>query len=167
MWLPQLIAYVKVNSGGHEASLLHELNRFQQTFASKGPRRVLGGAFIGAVSALTLGPCKPCPFLMNALLATNLLGQVDSDGMCRFLKPAVVNKVKNSPQKALQAEALMMQSRQLCATMKVPQNLFTKHIGRLDVRLICMLVGQQGVLFQTQFTDIDEVGKVIVRMHAL
>ena len=147
-------------------SLLHELNRLQQTFASKGPRRVLGGAFIGAVSLLTLGPAKPCPFLMNALLATNLLGQVDSDGMCRFLKPAVVSKIKGSPQTAMKAEALMMQSRQLCSQMKVPQNMFTKHIGRLDVRLICMLVNQQGVLFQSQFTEADEVGKVIVRMHA-
>jgi len=161
-WSQELTAYVRRNGGGNSGELLHDLARFQKAFASKGRRRMLGGEFIGAVTKLKLDPAKPTPFILQALLEVNLCGPTDADGMCRFIKPTTVGRLKagDNQNNSLLAEAMMADARRLAKELHVEATVAARFTGQMDVRLICFLLNQQGILEETKYESVQEIGQV-------
>ena len=118
-YVEQLAEYVRRNGGGDQGELLEELGLFYKAFAATGPKRQLGGEFIGTVAALNFGPAAPCPYVLLALLETNLLGPLDRDGMRRLLKPNVVRQLANAKTRddTIKADKIMGDARRVCKTL--------------------------------------------------
>ena len=165
-YIDKLVDYVMANSGGDECPLLHNLASFQNAFASRGgTKRTLGGEFIGAVAnaATEFGPRVYCPYLMMGCLETNLMGDVDADGMSRMINPSSVKKLtaKANRERVLNAETILRDCRSLCDQLAVTGELTTKHCGRAEVRMVCHLLKQDGVLEDRKFKSPDEIGQVL------
>ena len=119
-YIGALSTYVKLNSGGQSAELLHELVKFSKTFAcsEKGPLRTLGGEFLMKVATLSFGPLEKYPLVKNALLEANLQTDKVVDGICKMITPTMVSQLAKQGNRATvkKCEALMEQARGICKT---------------------------------------------------
>jgi hypothetical protein len=105
-YMHAIAKYVENHSGGIDAELIADLCAFQKLYASseKIPK-TLGGEYIHKVASLTFGPSEAFPYVVHALLKTNLSSKKSVDGICRLLLPSSVSQIASKPARAKVKEA--------------------------------------------------------------
>ena len=140
-----LASYVKMNAGGLQGTLLHELSLFQKKFAAseKGPLKALGSEFFKKLCSLNFGPALRFPFLLNACIEANLCSPPNKvvDGYCKLLSASSLSALTAAKNRAkvVEAEQLMADIRALADKLSVPETLKVTSVGRADVRLVLFL----------------------------
>ena len=168
-WIRVLGQYVQSNAGGTGGSLLVELSSFQKAFACSdhGPTRTLGSEFMQKVSTVNFGPGQKFPYVVNAVIKANLASPVHKivDGVCKLILPsnlALLTK-KGNRQMVEQAEAVLRDARALCDTIKMPDHSRTLVIGRLDIRVMHLLMNK--TVEATVFRSLSEVAQACIPTH--
>ena len=102
-------------------------------------------------------------------MKANLASPVNKivDGVCKLIVPsniALLTKTGNRPL-AAEAEALMRDARVLCDTLKIPDRNRTIVIGKLNIRVMHMLMNK--TVETTVFTSLSDVGQACTPTHIL
>jgi len=166
-YIGSLVAFVKANSGGVDGTLLDELSSFQKMFAcsESGATRRMGSEFFHKLSGLTFGPGEKYPYIMNACIAANLIAPKVIDGICRLLGSPQLQLLTNkaTKPKVKEAEELMVNVREVCSRLNVPQAIKTKVVGKVDVRCILLLCNKLKEVEKITLETIADVAQMFVK----
>jgi hypothetical protein len=167
-WIRVLGQYVQSNAGGTSGPLLVELSSFQKAFAcSDGHSRTLGSEFMQKVSTINFGPGQKFPFVVNACIKANLASPVHKivNGVCKLIVPsniALLTK-KGNRQLVAEAEALLRDARAFCDTLKIPDHSRTMFIGKLDIRVMHLLMNK--TVEGAGFRSLSDVAQACIPTH--
>ena len=164
-YISSVAAYVKKNSGGTDASLLHDLSLFQKSFAPSGnaPNRILGSEFLNKLATLNFGPSVQFPYTINACIKANLVSPPSKliDGVCKLLMPANLQSLTLKTNRVLvtEAEKLMSDSRKLADVLHLESGARSQLLGKLDVRCILHICkkGKEGE--NREFKSIGDIAE--------
>ncbi len=97
------------------------------------------------IVSLSWGKGERFPYLQHAAVCANLIAPKVTDGICKLLSPTNLSALtsKENRKLATEAESVMLESRELCQALNIPEAIRVKCVGRLDVRCI-YLITQKG-----------------------
>jgi hypothetical protein len=138
--IADLISYVRLYAGGHDAKFQNELHTFVRAHAPA--TRSIKGSFYKRLAAVDLGVEHAVPYVKTACLKAMYAASnkfLNSSGEVVLIKPADLMQMvqdEQVKQRVLEAEAMMKQARQLVQQHAVPPARLISMIGQLDVRLV-------------------------------
>ena len=164
-WIALLANYVRINSGGVSGELLIELRDFSRAFGctQESSIRTLGSEFFMKLNSLNFGPTERYPYVLNAVIKTNLSSPKVIDGVCKLIAPNNMSSLTSKPNRSLikESERLMQDARKLIKTLQLPSGQVVTCIGQLDVRCILHILKKAKEAGDVVFDSINAIAEAI------
>jgi hypothetical protein len=124
---------------------------------------MLGRQYITKVATLNFGNLFKCPYIMNACLMVQMMSPPHKieDGFGKLVKPAqlVCLTSKANIEATKKADELLANAREVCTKIAVPDCTKARELGRLDSRVIMLLIDNQGILETTEFESLEHIAE--------
>ena len=166
-YISVLSEFVRLNAGGVEGELLHELAQFKKQSLAQGSasKKALGSEFWAKLGSMNFGKGVKYPYMQTAIVKTNLSAPINKviDGVCKLITVSHIASMQSKDMRSTveEAEQIMDDSRKLCTACKLDSIFRVSALGRLDVRLVLHILKLGKAVEGRTFDNVNEIAEAM------